>query len=230
MQRCPPGPCHGPPCYIPHTAWRSNSWERDGGTLRQSPGSTPSFHTLRCCLLAESCLKASRARTNRAGWQQSHSSVYFQDLCWRAGGDRAGMEPTKLILKIHTSAVTEQKGPLRGSVHKRGAHSPLPHPPSGCHSPSSTKLPHSQLRPPSLFPPSPHPRNRSLLVSGWLEPAEAEQMPGNMPRSAQPPWQWPVAVPGPQTLGSRVDSQSPPRACDLHPPSTISGSGVSERA
>lgn len=66
-----------------------------------------------------------------------------------------GMAWTKLILKIRTSAVLGQKGPVWGSVHKLGARSPLPHPLSGCHHPSPTKPPHSRLRPLSLSPPSP---------------------------------------------------------------------------
>lgn len=36
----------------------------------------------------------------RAGCWHSHRRVYFQDLCWRAGGDRVGVERIKSILKI----------------------------------------------------------------------------------------------------------------------------------
>lgn len=59
-------------------------------------------------------------------------------------------------------------------------------------------------------PASPHlppaPRNRSLLVSGWLGPAEAKQMSGNTPGPAQPPRPQLVATPAP---GSPVTPRPP---------------------
>lgn len=163
------------------------------------------------------------------GWRQSRGHIYFQDLCWRAG-DGAGTGWTELILKIHTPAVP---GLVPGWFGALSASGEPAHPyPIRCLvatvlSPRSLPAPGCDHPPSPLLPPAP--RNRSLLVSGWLEPAEAKQMPGNMPGPARLPWSWPLAVPAHRPWSPPSNPKIPPRACDLHPPSTISGSGVLAR-
>lgn len=100
------------------------------------------------------------------------------------------MGRAKSILKIHTSAVPGQKGPVRGSVCKRGARSLLPHSLPGYHHPSPTKPPHSRLRPPSLSLPSPHSKEQEPPCFGLAgasgRRADARKHTGTYPATLSP--------------------------------------------